>query len=69
MNAPVKYQPNFVGNPDEIFEYLWANLPWERREDAPRRECWMTTLGAWAGSWRAYLCSGAMGSGRGLCSA
>lgn len=46
MNAPVKYQPNFVGNPDEIFEYLWANLPWERREDAPRRECWMTTLGA-----------------------
>lgn len=45
VSAPVKYTPNFVKNPDEIFDYLWENLPWERRPDAPRRECWMNTYG------------------------
>lgn len=41
--APVDYREDFVEN--SLFEKLWADLPWERREDAPRRECWMNDWG------------------------
>lgn len=41
MNAPITYVPNFVANPVACFEHLWAGMPWEKRPDAPRRECWM----------------------------
>jgi alkylated DNA repair dioxygenase AlkB len=48
MNAPVIYRPNFIGTMkitnEGMFEHLWETLPWERRFDAPRRECWMSTL-------------------------
>ena len=39
MTPPFNYYPDWLDNPD-IFNILW-NLPWERRKDAPRRECWM----------------------------
>jgi alkylated DNA repair dioxygenase AlkB len=45
MSAPVVYTPNFIADPNMAFEHLWNNLPWERREGAPRRECWMNTFG------------------------
>ncbi len=35
------YIPNFISNPDALFTALWNDIPWEKREDAPRRECWM----------------------------
>jgi alkylated DNA repair dioxygenase AlkB len=41
---PVKYIPNFISNPDEIFAALWDNLDWERRENTPRREYWANSL-------------------------
>ena len=43
--APVQYIPNYIADPESLFHYFWDNLTWERREDAPRRECWMTLLG------------------------
>lgn len=41
--APVIYAPNFIQTPDEWFATLWAELNWERRPDAPRREYWTNT--------------------------
>lgn len=41
QSAPITYMPNFIHDPDEAFDVLWGELPWERRPDAPRRECWM----------------------------
>jgi alkylated DNA repair dioxygenase AlkB len=38
--SPIEYHADWLSEPDR-FEYLWNNLEWERREDAPRRECWM----------------------------
>lgn len=40
MEAPVTYVPNFLKNPDEVFEILWNELTWEKREFAPRKEYW-----------------------------
>ncbi len=37
---PVEYRPGFISNPDAIFERLWDELDWERREGVPRREYW-----------------------------
>ncbi len=43
MRAPVALYHDFIGSPgrETAFADLWENLPWERRPDAPRRECWM----------------------------
>lgn len=44
--APVEYIPDFL-EPDvaqHFFDVLWAELDWERREGAPRREYWTNTL-------------------------
>ena len=37
------YVSRFLGGlqADVMFKELWEQLPWERRPDAPRRECWM----------------------------
>ncbi len=35
--------PDFELAPDRAFTMLWNELHWEKREDAPRRECWMAT--------------------------
>jgi alkylated DNA repair dioxygenase AlkB len=46
MEAPVTYLPDFLdsrygaGEADNWFFRLWASLPWEHREGAPRREFW-----------------------------
>ena len=37
VNAPVTYIPDFVAEPDAVFERLRA-IDWERRADAPRCE-------------------------------
>lgn len=44
MLAPILYEPSFVDN--KCFDILWNELPWERRSDAPRRECWMNDWNA-----------------------
>lgn len=43
MQAPVALYPDFIDGPGReiVFAVLWDSLPWERRPDAPRRECWM----------------------------
>lgn len=38
------YTKGFV-EPGDKFARLWAELAWERRPDAPRREYWTNTLG------------------------
>lgn len=38
-SAPITYVPGFIADAGVAFERLWAELPWERRSDAPRREC------------------------------
>jgi alkylated DNA repair dioxygenase AlkB len=42
--VPIYYEAGFVSN--DLFERLWTGLEWERRPDAPRRECWMNDFGA-----------------------
>jgi alkylated DNA repair dioxygenase AlkB len=44
MFGPVTYIHSFIPNPDLTFQLLWDTIPWERREGAPRRECWMNML-------------------------
>ena len=40
--APIVYMPDmFSSYADEMFKHFWKKLPWEKRPDAPRRECWM----------------------------
>jgi len=46
VTAPIIYVPGFVSNPDEVFAALWEQLAWEKRADAPRRECWMNDYNA-----------------------
>lgn len=38
MGDGIVYCPNFVENPDSIFQELWNDLEWERRGSTPRRE-------------------------------
>ncbi len=46
MSAPVTYDPNFLHHSaDGMFAHLWTDLPWESREGAPRRECWLNPYG------------------------
>lgn len=45
---PVTYIENFTEDylkdlPD--FDKIWDSIPWERRSDAPRFECWMNNYG------------------------
>lgn len=62
MSAPpITYRPDFIGNHHtDLFHALWNGLPWERRNGAPRRECWMNdyalpyTYGKGAGE-RTYI--------------
>lgn len=44
-NAPVTYIPDFVSNPDEIFERLWNELDWVHRTQR-RREYWTNKFNA-----------------------
>lgn len=44
-DAPITYVPGFIEYPDEVFTALERDISWERRPDAPRRECWMSRLG------------------------
>lgn len=39
--APITYIEKFLLNHEDVYTHLWNELPWERRPDAPRRECWM----------------------------
>ena len=39
-NYPVTYIAGLINNPDEVFDSLWNDLNWERREATPRREYW-----------------------------
>lgn len=41
MKAPVKYIPDFVDNPDDVFLRLAAELPWVRHGVTPRKEVYM----------------------------
>lgn len=38
MKTPIEYIPNFINNPNEIFESLKNDLNWESREGVPRKE-------------------------------
>lgn len=42
--SPVTYSARFVDDPDAWFARLWAELAWERRPDAPRREYWTNSF-------------------------
>ena len=44
MNMPVTYTPNFIADSDTVFDMLWNELDWERREFTPRREYWTNTF-------------------------
>lgn len=44
-DAPVTYIRDFIENPDEVFVALERDISWEKRPDAPRRECWMSRFG------------------------
>lgn len=52
------YVSRFLGGlqSEVMYKELWDQLPWERRPDAPRRECWMNDFG------RSYT----YGSGKGV---
>lgn len=39
------YRPNAVANAEVVFQYLWNNLPWEQRDNVPRREVFFNDLG------------------------
>lgn len=43
--APVTYKARFVYQPSNVFAFLWRQVPWEKREDAPRREAWFNPYG------------------------
>jgi alkylated DNA repair dioxygenase AlkB len=45
-NSPVEYLFPFLRQEDAelYFATLWNLLPWEKREDAPRKEIWMNKL-------------------------
>jgi alkylated DNA repair dioxygenase AlkB len=47
MNAPITYDPAFLleHQRGQYFRLLWESLPWERRDGAPRRECWLNPYG------------------------
>ena len=47
MSAPVTYDPTYLNKPlaDWLFEKLWTEAPWERRENAPRQEYWTNIYG------------------------
>lgn len=47
MNAPVTYDPTYLSTQvaDWLFDKLWSEAPWERREFAPRREYWTNIFG------------------------
>lgn len=42
--VPIIYVPDFMADSGALFDDLWNDVPWERRSDAPRRECWMNDL-------------------------
>lgn len=46
LTAPITYEEGFIADPEAAFARLWAELPWERRDGAPRRECWMNDRAA-----------------------
>lgn len=41
---PVFYQPGFIAAPSSVFEQLWAELAWERRDSTPRREYYVNDV-------------------------
>ncbi len=43
MKPPITYCPGYLT--PNYFQDLWEGLPWEQREGAPRRECWMNDYG------------------------
>lgn len=47
MKAPVTYNPHLLldHQRSRYFDLLWEELPWEHRENAPRRECWLNPYG------------------------
>lgn len=45
MSAPVTYIPDFVSNPDAVFEQLWNELAWVHRTPR-RREYWTNKFDA-----------------------
>jgi alkylated DNA repair dioxygenase AlkB len=44
MLAPITYIPDYFPMSESGFDRLWNELPWERRPDAPRYECWFSTF-------------------------
>ena len=40
MEPPIKYFPNWLAKPDELFDILWKEEPWVRIDKVPRRECY-----------------------------
>lgn len=43
MNAPIKYMPGVFDA--DLVDQLWEDIAWEKRDDAPRYECWMNDYG------------------------
>ena len=45
--APITYNADFLDghNRAEYFDLIWSDLPWEQRDGAPRRECWLNPYG------------------------
>lgn len=38
MKAPVTYIEDFASEENKLFEAMWGEFPWERREGTPRKE-------------------------------
>ncbi len=45
ISTPASYSEVFVPDHGPLFQRLWSELPWERRADAPRRECFFNDFG------------------------
>ena len=42
---PIEYHPNFVAEPDAVFDAFKNDLSWERRGSTPRSEYYINSLG------------------------
>jgi alkylated DNA repair dioxygenase AlkB len=38
--TPIVYIPNYISEPDQLFQTLWAEEQWVRHDKVPRRECY-----------------------------
>lgn len=45
MTTPITYIPDFIEQPDAVFDSLWNSLDWVRHDNVPRREYYCSKSG------------------------